>query len=71
MIRNLNQMTFQGFGIVPPERNQRSKHFDKSAASSWKLSATDVAVYRAKSEVWVTNGSGMSGIECDITYKRN
>ena len=60
MIRNLNQMTFQGFGIVPPERNQRSKQFDKSAASSWKLSATDVAIYRAKSEVWVTNGSGMS-----------
>ena len=26
MIRNLNQMTFQGFGTVPPERNQSAKY---------------------------------------------
>ena len=34
MIRNLNQMTFQGFGTIPPERNQSAKYFDKSAAAA-------------------------------------
>ena len=60
MIRNLNQMTFQGFGTVPPERNQSAKYFDKSAAATWKLSATEAAVCRGHAEVWVTSGSGMS-----------
>ena len=60
MIRNLNQMTFQGFGIVPPERNQSARYFDKNAAASWQLSRVDAVVYCAKSEVWVTNGMGMS-----------
>ena len=60
MIRNLNQMTFQGFGNVPPERNQSAKYFDKAAAESWALSAPEAQVYRAAAEVWVTSGSGMS-----------
>ena len=38
MIRNLNQVTFQGFGTVPPERTQSLKDFDKNAASVWTLS---------------------------------
>ena len=60
MIRNLNQMTFQGFGTVPPERNQSAKYFDKSAAASWNLTNPQSEVFRAAGEVWVTNGSGMS-----------
>ena len=60
MIRNLNQMTFQGFGTVPPERNQSAKYFDKNAAASWKLSQAETGIYRAKTEVWVTSGTGMS-----------
>ncbi len=60
MIRNLNQMTFQGFGTVPPERNQSAKYFDKAGAVTWQLSQEDTAVYQAKSETWVTSGSGMS-----------
>ena len=60
MIRNLNQMTFQGFGTVPPERNQSAKYFDKSAAVVWKLSASEADVCQAGTEVWVTSGSGMS-----------
>ena len=59
MIRNLNQMTFQGFGIVPPERNQSAKYFDKNAAAVWKLSAAQTEVYRANGDVWITSGSGM------------
>ena len=30
MIRNLNQVSFQGFGNVPPERNQSAKLFEKN-----------------------------------------
>ncbi len=60
MIRNLNQVTFQGFGTVPPERAQNAKLFDKNAALSWKLSQAETALYRAVSETWIGCGSGMS-----------
>lgn len=60
MIRNLNQVTFQGFGTVPPERSQGDKDFDKNAADLWKLSASQTVLYRAQSETWVTSGTGMS-----------
>ena len=29
MIRNLNQMTFQGFGTILPEKGQANKSVDK------------------------------------------
>ena len=32
MIRNLNQVTFQGLGNVPPERTQSAKLFEKKDA---------------------------------------
>ncbi|MBP3685362.1 MAG: helix-turn-helix transcriptional regulator [Oscillospiraceae bacterium] len=60
MIRNLNQMTFQGFGTVPPERNQSAQYFDKNAAKTCALSEAGAVVCRARTEVWVTSGSGMS-----------
>ena len=60
MIRNLNQLTFQGFGTVPPERDQSAKQFDKSMAAAWKLSQTEIPLCRAKTETWVTFGTGMS-----------
>ena len=60
MIRNLNQLTFQGFGIVPPERTQSAKNFDKNNAVTIQLSQEDTQVYRAKVDTWVTCGSGNS-----------
>lgn len=60
MIRNLNQVTFQGFGTVPPERTQNTKNMDKNAAVTWKLSQPEAVIYRAKSETWISCGSGMS-----------
>ena len=60
MVRNLNQMTFQGFGTVPPERAQGVAHIDKSAAAVWQLSGTEGTVCRAKSDTWVTFSTGMS-----------
>ncbi len=60
MIRNLNQVTFQGFGNVPPERTQSAKQFDRNTALTVELSQTENPVYRAKAETWATCGSGSS-----------
>ena len=67
MIRNLNQMTFQSFGTVPPERSQGVGYLDKSTADVWKLSGPEGTVCRAKSDTWVTFGNGMSvlSVSCD------
>lgn len=60
MIRNLNQVTFQGFGNVPPERTQSAKRFDKNTAYTLALSQSETMVCRAKGETWLTCGTGMS-----------
>jgi len=60
VIRNLNQMTFQGFGTVPPERSQGVAYMDKSTAVVWELSGPEGDVCRAKADTWVTCGAGMS-----------
>ncbi|MBQ3192796.1 MAG: helix-turn-helix transcriptional regulator [Oscillospiraceae bacterium] len=60
MIRNLNQLTFQGFGTVPPERNQSAKHFDKHDAATIKLSQEENTVFRARTETWLVCSSGNS-----------
>ena len=58
MIRNLNQMTFQGFGTIPPERAQNAHGLDKGR--EYILSDEDAQVYRAVSETWISCGSGTS-----------
>lgn len=60
MIRNLNQLTFQGFGTVPPERSQGAKYMDRSSADVWKLTGGEAEVYVAQADTWVTAGAGMS-----------
>ena len=60
MIRNLNQVTFQGFGTVPPERSQSAKLFEKSEAVSLSLSQSETVIYRAKADTWITFDSGIS-----------
>ncbi len=60
MIRNLNQVTFQAFGIVPPERTQSARIFDKANAVTVKLTEGDAQVYRSTSETWLVGVSGMS-----------
>lgn len=66
MIRNLNQVTFQGFGTVPPERTQGTKGFDKNAAKTWVLSQPDAAVCLAKGDTWVSCASGMSVLSVSL-----
>ncbi len=58
MIRNLNQMTFQGFGTIPPERAQNARNLEKG--NIYQLTGGEATVYRAVSETWVSCGSGTS-----------
>ena len=58
MIRNLNQMTFQGYGTILPERVQTAKTIEKGTAV--QLQVGEAPVYRSVSETWLSCGSGMS-----------
>ncbi len=58
MIRDLNQVTFQGFGTIPPERGQTAKNMDKG--SSYYLTQGEANVYRAASDTWLHSGTGNS-----------
>ena len=60
MIRNLNQMSFQGFGNVPPERTQSARMFIKNEAISLNLSQAETVIYCAKADTWVMFDSGIS-----------
>ncbi len=60
MVRNLNQMTFQGFGTVPPERSQGVTYIDKSTATVLNLAEPEGTLFQAKADTWVTFGTGMS-----------
>ena len=66
MIRNLNQVTFQGFGTVPPERTQNARGFDKSAAKTLSLSQSEAGIYRAVTDTWVVNGNGSSVLSVSL-----
>ena len=58
MIRNLNQMTFQGFGTIPPERAQSARGQEKGHVL--ELTGGEAVVYRAVSETWISCCSGTS-----------
>ena len=58
MIRNLNQMTFQGFGTILPEKAQSGRPVEKGTCL--ELKQGDAPVFRAASETWLSCGSGMS-----------
>ena len=66
MIRNLNQVTFQGFGTVPPERSQNAKGFDKSAAATVPLSQAETVIWQAAVDTWVANGNGSSILSVSV-----
>ncbi|MBP3674290.1 MAG: helix-turn-helix transcriptional regulator [Oscillospiraceae bacterium] len=60
MIRNLNQVSFQGFGTILPERAHTAQIVDKGARQTMQLQSGDAPVYRAVSETWLNCGTGMS-----------
>ncbi len=61
MIRNLNQITFKGFGTVCSERTSGTFSPSKpEARTELSLSRGDAPVYRALSEVWLCCSQGMT-----------
>ena len=59
MIRNLNQVTFQGYGTVLPERAQAAQSAHKNAIQM-KLTQMEAAVFRARADTLLTCSGGMS-----------
>ena len=60
MIRNLNQVSFRGFGTILPERGHSAKMTDRADRQSLHLGEGKATVYRAQSEVRLGIGTGMS-----------
>ena len=46
MIRNLNQVSFQGYGMILPERAQTNKEMDKSSRRLLQLEENNAIVLR-------------------------
>ena len=67
MIRNLNQVNFQGFGMVLPERAQSAAGVDREKAVTWQLSQTELVIYRTRVETWIGCGTGM----CVLSVSRD
>lgn len=59
MIRNLNQLTFQGYGAVLPERAQSTQPEMKDAVTL-QLNEAEAPVYRALADTMLCCSSGMS-----------
>ena len=57
---NLNQVSFQGFGTILPERSHGARAAGKDTRLSLRLEKGDAPVYRTASEVWLICGNGMS-----------
>ena len=60
VIRNLNQVSFQGFGTIAPERAQTGKSIDRGERRVIQLGSGPAVVYKAVSDVWLSCGTGMS-----------
>ena len=60
MIRNLNQVSFQGFGTILPERIQSAKISDKGERSVVHLDGGDGKVFFAQEDVWLACCDGTS-----------
>lgn len=60
MIRNLNQVSFQGFGTILPERSHSARIADRGNRQLLRLEQPAAPVYRSAGEVWLSCGTGMS-----------
>lgn len=59
MIRNLNQLTFQGYGSILPERSHTDRLSGKgSVQRRLSLSQRDIAVYQCAQDCWVCCDTG-------------
>ena len=60
MIRNLNQVSFQGFGTILPERSRSARAGGGERRQTLQLDGTHAPVYRCTDEVWLVCGAGMT-----------
>ena len=60
MIQNLNQVSFQGFGTILPERVQSAKIGDKGERRIVHLECGDGRLFFAEDEVWLACSDGTS-----------
>ena len=61
MIRNLNQVSFQRFGTISPERGQGAKPADRgSRRQILHLNQGGAPVYRSTADCWLCCGQGMT-----------
>ena len=60
MIQNLNQVSFQGFGAIMPERVQSAKIGDKGERRIVHLECGDGKLFFAEDEVWLACSDGTS-----------
>ena len=60
MIQNLNQVSFQGFGTILPERIQSAKIGDHGERKTVHLETADGMDFCAQEEVWLSGASGTS-----------
>ena len=60
MIRNLNQVSFQGFGTILPERNRGLQTGSGEQRQTLQLDGNHAPVYRCAQDVWLVCGAGMT-----------
>ena len=69
MIRNLNQVTFQRFGTVPPDREQSKKSADRETGYVLPLNRQEAAVFCAKTDTRLSCHSGKSVLSVSLDGK--
>lgn len=60
MICNLNQVSFRDYGSVLPERGKNVRPAGKTTSLTLNLDPAAATVYRARSDTWISCGSGTS-----------
>ena len=66
MIQNLNQVTFQDFGIVVSERSQAAYHVSNATAPMVQLVPGNASVCRTTTDTWFNCGTGVSVLSVSL-----
>ena len=66
MIQNLNQVSFQGYGTILPERTQSAKMDEFGERKNISLECGDGPVYYTEEQVWLSSGNGNSVLSVSL-----
>ena len=66
MIQNLNQLTFQDYGIVVSERAQAAHNVSNTTAPMLQLVPGNISVCRTMSDTWFNCGTGISVLSVSV-----